>query len=50
MRLPKKHPSLGPAEIHAALAYFHLNRTEIDRYIEEDRAVVATASAGSVAV
>ena len=31
-----KHPTLGPAEIHAALAYFHLHRTEIDGYLAEE--------------
>ena len=48
--IAEKHPSLGPAEIHGALAYFHLNREEIERYIAEDRAVLATAAASSVAV
>jgi uncharacterized protein (DUF433 family) len=30
--------TLTPAEIHAALAYYHLHREEIEKYIEEDRA------------
>jgi uncharacterized protein (DUF433 family) len=29
--------TLAPAEIHAALAYFHLHRAEIDGYLQEDR-------------
>ena len=31
--------TLTPAEIHAALAYYHLHRDEIESYLEEDRAV-----------
>jgi len=31
--------TLSPAEIHGALAYYHLHREEIERYLEEDRAV-----------
>lgn len=31
--------SLTPAEIHAALAYYHLHHQEIDNYLEEERAV-----------
>jgi uncharacterized protein (DUF433 family) len=30
--------SLTPAEIHAALAYYHLHREEIENYLEEERA------------
>jgi uncharacterized protein (DUF433 family) len=30
-------PTLAPAEIHAALAYYHLHREEIDRYLQEER-------------
>lgn len=29
-------PTLQPAEVHAALAYYHLNKSEIDRYIQEE--------------
>lgn len=29
--------TLTPAEIHVALAYYHLHRQEIDGYLEEDR-------------
>lgn len=29
--------SLTPAEIHVALAYYHLHRQEIERYLEEER-------------
>lgn len=32
-------PTLSAAEIFAALAYYHLNKAEIDRYLEEERAV-----------
>jgi len=31
--------SLTPAEIHAALAYYHLHREEIEKLLEEERAV-----------
>ena len=30
--------TLTPAEIHAALAYYHLHREEIEAHIEADRA------------
>jgi len=30
--------TLTPAEIHAALAYYHLHRQEIENYLEEERA------------
>ena len=30
-------PTLSSAEIFAALAYYHLNKTEIDAYLEEER-------------
>ena len=30
--------TLSPAEIHAALAYYHLHRDEIEGYLEEERA------------
>ena len=29
--------TLAPAEIHAALAYYHLHREEIEGYLEEER-------------
>jgi uncharacterized protein (DUF433 family) len=32
-------PTLSYAEIFAALAYYHLNKAEIDGYLEEERAV-----------
>ena len=48
--IAEKHPALGPAEIHAALAYYHLNRAEIDRYLAEERELLANAPAGSAAV
>ena len=31
--------ALAPAEIHAALAYYHLHREDIERYLEDERAV-----------
>ena len=34
-------PTLSPAEIFAALAYYHLNKAEIDGYLEEERATCA---------
>ena len=30
--------TLTPAEIHAALAYYHLHREEIERHLDEERA------------
>ncbi|HRI14790.1 MAG TPA: DUF433 domain-containing protein [Verrucomicrobiota bacterium] len=41
----EKVPSLGPAEIHAALAYYHLNRAEIEGYLEEDREALGSVAA-----
>ncbi len=35
--IAEQHPSLSPAEIHAALAYFQLHREEIDRYLVAER-------------
>ena len=32
-------PALAPAEIHAALAYYHLHRAEIESHLEDERAV-----------
>jgi hypothetical protein len=32
-------PTLSPAEILAALAYYHLNKPEVDGYLEEERTV-----------
>lgn len=46
----EKHPSLAPAEIHAALAYYHLHRAEIEGYLAEERAALAGAPAGTPAV
>ncbi len=31
--------TLTPAEIHVALAYYHLHRQEIEGYLEDERAV-----------
>jgi uncharacterized protein (DUF433 family) len=31
--------TLNPAEIHAALAYYHLHQEEIEGYLEEERAI-----------
>ena len=32
-------PTLSSAEVFAALAHYHLNKAEIDGYLEEERAV-----------
>lgn len=40
-----QHPSLGPAEVHAALAYYHLHRAEIDACLAEDRTATTSAPA-----
>jgi uncharacterized protein (DUF433 family) len=29
--------TLAPAEIHAALAYYHLHKAEIETYLEDER-------------
>jgi uncharacterized protein (DUF433 family) len=42
--ISEKHPTLSPAHIHAALAFYHLHRAEIDRYLAEERATTATAA------
>jgi uncharacterized protein (DUF433 family) len=42
--IAEKQATLGPAEIHAALAYYHLHRAEIDGYLAEERAILAAAS------
>lgn len=47
--IAEKHPSLEPAQIHAALAYYHLHRDEIDRYLAEERAASTTAAGGIAA-
>jgi uncharacterized protein (DUF433 family) len=44
-----KHPTLGPAEIHAALAYYHLHRAEIDGYLAEESKLAGRASPASPA-
>jgi uncharacterized protein (DUF433 family) len=31
--------TLTPAEVHAALAYYHLHRDEIEGYLDEERAL-----------
>jgi uncharacterized protein (DUF433 family) len=31
--------TLNPAEIHAALAYYHLHREEIEGYLQAERAI-----------
>jgi uncharacterized protein (DUF433 family) len=31
--------TLTPAEIHAALAYYHLHRDEIEGYLEDERTI-----------
>jgi len=48
--IAEKHPSLNPAEIHGALAYYHLNRAEIESYLAEEREVLANAAAQSATV
>jgi uncharacterized protein (DUF433 family) len=39
------YPTLTHADIHAALAYYWDNREEIERQIEEDRALIEAARA-----
>jgi uncharacterized protein (DUF433 family) len=43
-------PSLTPAEIHVALAYYHLHRDEIESYLEEERAANPGLNAKSPAL
>jgi uncharacterized protein (DUF433 family) len=35
--IAEKLPTLSPAEIHAALAYYHLHREAVDRHLAEER-------------
>ena len=37
-QIAERLSSLTPAEIHVALAYYHLHKEEIDEYLEEERA------------
>ena len=41
--------TLTPAEIHAALAYYHLHRQEIENYLEEERALCRSLNSRSPA-
>ena len=38
-------PALAPAEIHAALAYYHLHREEIESSLQDERAVCSSLEA-----
>lgn len=42
-----EHAHLQPAEVHAALAFYHLNRAEIDGYIAEERAASVSSNPSS---
>jgi uncharacterized protein (DUF433 family) len=44
-----KHPTLGPAEIHAALAYYHLHRAEIDGYLAEENKLTGSLTPSAAA-
>ena len=48
--IAEKHPSLSPAEIHAALAYYHLNRAEIEGYLAQEREALVSAPAQTATV
>lgn len=37
--------TLSAAEIHAALAYYHLHKEEIERYLEEELAICSSLEA-----
>ena len=39
--------TLAPAEIHVALAYYHLHREEIEGYLEEERAICSQKTPAS---
>lgn len=39
--------SLTPAEIHVALAYYHLHRQEIEGYLDEERTLCRSGAQGS---
>lgn len=41
--------TLNPAEIHAALAYYHLHREEIERYLQEEHAICRSLEKKSAA-
>jgi uncharacterized protein (DUF433 family) len=40
-------PTLAPAEIHVALAYYHLHREEIEGYLEAERAICSQKTPAS---
>lgn len=48
--ITEQHPSLGPAEIHAALAYYHLHRSELEAFLAEDHAAVVSATTAPAVV
>ena len=41
----EEHSTLGPAEVHAALAYYHLHRGEIDGYLADEAGAIEAAAA-----
>ena len=38
-------PTLTPAELHTALAYYHLHKSEIDGYLEADQVALEALQA-----
>ncbi len=45
----ERFSTLNAAEIHAALAYYHLHREEIEGYLEEDRAACRSSQRSAAA-
>jgi len=45
----ERHPSLSPAALHAALAYYHLNQAEIEASLAEERAAFMAPSTAAAA-
>jgi uncharacterized protein (DUF433 family) len=43
-QIAERLSSLTPAEIHVALAYYHLHKKEIDEYLEEERALARASN------
>jgi uncharacterized protein (DUF433 family) len=46
-QIAERLSSLTPADIHVALAYYHLHKEEIEGYLEEERALCQAALAST---
>jgi uncharacterized protein (DUF433 family) len=48
--IAENYGHLSLAQVHAALAYYHANRQEIERYLSEEQEAEARCAGGSAAV